>query len=195
MSLATSLHEILGVRRAQLFEYSEKIQVLELARSRKPPPPPATHNKLENVGVSLIWSVKAMKKILEEVNELRPAFVEGLKSSLGRDFASIFQLMSWEPFVVHSCLMMDSDLDLEPEEDNQVEFTKGDYALFRISITDLFIITRKTFLGLRFVCIYRTLDDPSSEKKSLCDPIVPCMSSEELKPFMIYPRIMLQRIT
>lgn len=190
ISLATSLHEILAVRRAQLFEYWDKIQVFEL---RTPRPPPATHNKLENVGISLIWSVKVMKKILEEVKELHPAYVESLKLSFGRDFASICQLMSLEPFLVHSCLMMDSDL--EPEEKSQVKFKKEDYALFRISDTDLFIITRRTFLGLRFEYIYRKLDDPSSEKQFLFDPIVSCMNSEELKPFMIYPRIMLQRMS
>ena len=85
------------------------------------------------------------------------------------------------------------DWDPEPEEDNQVELKREDHTLFRISNTDDFIMTRRTLLGLRFEHIFRKLDDPSSEEGYLVDPIVPCMSSEELKPFMIYPRIMLQR--
>lgn len=193
ISLATSLHDILGVRRAQLFEYWDKIQIqaAEAVYGSTTPPSQAAHNKLENVGRSFIWSVKVVKQIIEEMKKLRPAYVESLKSSLGRDFASICQSMSLDPFVVHTFLMIDSDLELE--EDNQVEFRTEDYVLFRISHTDLFIMTRKTFLGLKFEYTYRKLDDSSSENESCFGPIVPCMNSEELKPFIIYPRIILQR--
>lgn len=151
ISLATSLHEILGVRRAQLFEYWDKIQIPERAQDRTTSLRLATQHKLEYIGISLIWSVKLMKKTLEEVKELRPAHMETLKSSSGSDFASICELMLLQPFLVRSCLVMDFDLELE--EDNQVELEKEDLAIFRISHTDLFIITRKTFLGLRFVHI------------------------------------------
>jgi hypothetical protein len=198
ISLATSLHEILGVRRAELLEYWDKIQVSELAQGMKPP---TTSNKLENMGIGVVWGVKATKKILEVMKELRPAYVKGMESSSGREFASFCQLMSLKPFLARICQLLDSDHDLRlaednqegSQEDNREERKTKDYTLLRISNTDFFIMAHKTFFGLRFKHIFIRVDDPSSEGGYNFDPIFPNISPEQLKPFMIYPRIILQK--
>jgi hypothetical protein len=199
ISLATSLHEILGVRMAELLEYWDKVQVSELAQGMKPP---ATPNKLENLGISLVWSVKATKKILEVIKqkELHPAYVKGMESSSGREFASYCQLMSLKSFLVRICRLLGSDYDLKPAEDNQEsneedngELKAGDHTVLRIANTDFFIMAHKIFFGLRFKHIFIKVDDPSSEKGYKLDPIFPTISPEQLKPFMLYPRIILQK--
>jgi hypothetical protein len=187
ISLATSLHEILEVRRTHLLEYWNKIEDPELVLGMEPP---RTESKMENLGICLVWMIKTTQKLIKEVKEIRPDYVNAMKTASGREFDEICRLMSLTPFFVHICQL----LDLEPKFDDDAsrELEKEDYVLLRISNTHFFIMARKTFFGLRFVHIFEKQEDPSVEKGYTLEAIEPIANHEGLKPFMIYPRIVLQ---
>jgi hypothetical protein len=105
--------------------------------------------------------------------------------------------MSLKRFFARICQLLDSDYDLKSAEDNQEdnreELKAEDCQLLRIDNTDFFLMAHKTFFGLRFKYIFIKVDGPSSEKGYKLEPIFPNISPEQLKPFMIYPRIILQK--
>jgi hypothetical protein len=62
LSLATTLHEILGVRRADILDYWNKFECsYELGQDLQSPP--KVDSQLENMGISTVWGIKLTSRL------------------------------------------------------------------------------------------------------------------------------------